>query len=149
MTPTVPTRELFERHGLRCTRQRVALYEALRACMEHPTAEELHNRLQPAGRRVSRATVYNTLEALCKAGLARRLPTPNGCCRYDGDLNEHLHVHVRDSGEILDVPQELGGQLLQSLPQATISRIEREMGVKVEGVIIQLVARNQNSPSEP
>src|SRR6185503_2137091 len=42
------TRELFERHRLRCTQQRVALYEALASCKSHPTAEELFQYVKPA-----------------------------------------------------------------------------------------------------
>ena len=46
---------------------------------------------------LSLATIYNTLEAFCQAGLAQRLPTPNGCCRYDATLENHLHVRYRES----------------------------------------------------
>src|SRR5688572_10620027 len=58
------TRELFAQHGLRCTRQRQTLFETLRACRCHPTAEELY-RMLPCSGGMSRATVYNTLETLC------------------------------------------------------------------------------------
>jgi len=76
---------------------------------------------------LSRATVYNTLEALCRAGLARQLPTTNGCCRYDADTSEHLHIRFRENSEIRDVPPELGTRLLANMPQPLLTEIERRM----------------------
>jgi len=137
----IPSRSLFESHGLRCTRQRVALYDTLRACVTHPTADEL---FQLAGGRtsgLSRATVYNTLDALCDAGLARRLATDKGVSRFDADTTEHLHVRMRDTSEIMDVPPDLGDRLIQDVPRDVIAEIEQAMGVTIDGINIQLLAR--------
>jgi Fe2+ or Zn2+ uptake regulation protein len=139
------TRELFNRHSLRCTRQRVALYDALCSCVSHPTAEELYRMVQPHTSGLSRATVYNTLEALCKAGLARQLPTTNGCCRYDADTTDHLHLRVCDTAEIRDVPEDLGALLIESLPKDVLAEIERRMGVTIQGVNVQLLGTTQNT----
>lgn len=133
------TRSIFARHRLRCTEQRRALYEALCDTKTHPTAEELFHLARPRIDRLSRATVYNTLEAFCRAGLARRLPT-NGCCRYDADTREHLHLRFRDTAEIRDVPDDLGRRLLENLPRQALADIERTMGVSIDGVSIQLLA---------
>jgi len=160
------TRQLFARHELKCTRQRLALYRALCECRSHPTAEELYRMFQGAGLEaagsvaaaghedssagedvaegMSRATVYNTLEALCRAGLVRRLPSENGACRFDGDTSDHLHLHVRENGseQIRDIPPSLGERLLASIPREAIDAIEREMGVHIEGLSIDLFARS-------
>jgi len=72
------TRELFAKHSLRCTRQRMAVYEALLSCDSHPTAEELFRLVKPRTERLSLATIYNTLEALEDVGLVRRMPTTDG-----------------------------------------------------------------------
>jgi Fe2+ or Zn2+ uptake regulation protein len=144
------TRDLFATHNLRCTRQRQALYEVLRACKTHPTAEELYRMTQcdcamTAAPAMSRATVYNTLEALCRAGLVRRLPTVGGCCRFDADTSEHLHVRFRDTQEIRDVPPHLGERLVSAMPRQTLATIEKTLGVRIDGVNIQLIV----SRSEP
>jgi Fe2+ or Zn2+ uptake regulation protein len=133
-------RELFATRRLRCTRQRLAIYEALRRCTDHPTAEELYRLVRPGSQRLSLATVYNTLEALCDAGLCRRLPATHGCCRYDADTSEHIHLRFRDSGHIRDVPPDLGLPLVDGLPQSVVQEIERRMGVRVDGISIQLLA---------
>lgn len=136
------TPDLFRRHHLRCTAQREALYDALRASKRHPTAEELYHEVRQHTRRLSLATVYNTLEALCRAGLARKLPVLDGCCRYDADTSDHLHIRLGDTCEIRDVPHRLSRELLDSIPAETLSEIERATGVAIERVSIQLVGRN-------
>ena len=137
------TRELFARHKLRCTAQRLALYEALRGCKTHPTAEELYQRVRQAHGSISLATVYNTLEALCNAGLAQKLPTTNGCCRYDGDTSDHLHLRLRDTAEVCDVPAELGERLQAAIPDEVLAEVEDELGVSIERVRIQLIGRRR------
>lgn len=142
------TRELFNQHNLRCTTQRVALYEALMASHSHPTAEELFQLVKPNTDKLSLATVYNTLETLCEAGLVRRIPTSNGCCRYDGDTTAHPHMRDQDTGQIIDVPHDLSHQLMDSLPEDVLRRIERETGVQVQGVSIQILVRQPPQDAE-
>lgn len=134
------TSELFAGNKIRCTTQRRALYEALVATDSHPTAEELYRMVKPTTTRLSRATVYNTLDTFCRTGLARRLPS-NGCCRFDADVSRHLHLWFREDGTIQDVPEELGKKLAQGLPKAIIAEIARMAGVEIEGISIQLMAR--------
>ncbi len=135
------TRALFADHNLRCTDQRLALYEALASTTSHPTADELHRMVSHPDQPVSRATVYNTLDAFVDAGLCRRMPTANGCCRYDADMSDHLHVRFRDTGEVMDVPGELGDRLVQGLAPDVLDEISRVLGVDLDGVSIQLLAR--------
>lgn len=136
------TRELFAAHDLRCTPQRKVLYEALCGCPDHPTVEELHQRVaQHHDMSISLATVYNTMEVLCKAGLAKRLPTDNGSCRYDADTGEHLHVRFVDTAEILDVPSELSEKILGCLRKNLLEQVRQQLGVDIESVSIQLLAR--------
>ena len=139
----LPTRELFTRHGLRCTRQRTIVYEALRGTDTHPTAEELHRMVSGGEDRLSLATVYNTLEALESAGLLRRLPTEDGSARFDADTRPHAHVHLQDTGESVDVPEELGESLMRHVPREVLERLEATLGVRVESVSLLVAARHQ------
>lgn len=134
------TRDLFAETGLRCTTQRTAIYEALRATKSHPTAEELYQIVRPQTPHLSLSTVYNTLEALCSAGLARKLTTACGCFRFDADMTDHLHVRLNDSSELRDVPHDLSQRLLDEFPQDVIRQIEESMGVSIDGISIQFLA---------
>lgn len=131
------TKTLFARHGLRCTRQRILLFDALAETQKHPTAEELHALARTHIDGLSLATVYNTLEAFCNAGLCRKLPSCGGA-RYDADLREHLHITTTDGG-LRDVPEELGVQLLNSLPRSILNEVERRTGVRIRRVSIDLL----------
>lgn len=137
------TRSLFAEHHLRCTQQRAAVFDALRGCKTHPTAEELFNLVRPQMESLSLATIYNTLDALCDAGLARKMPTTNGSFRYDADTTAHTHVCFTETAEILDVPSDLGQTLHAHLPAEVLERIEREMGISIESINIEIQARRE------
>ena len=73
-------------------------------------------------------------------GSARKLPTPLGTCRYDADVSEHVHVRMRDTSEIMDVPHELSQALLRALPRELLAEVETRLGVRVEGINLQFLA---------
>lgn len=161
-----PVRELFARHDLRWTKQREEVYAALAASQSHPTAEELFRLVCPvsadedhgggsdsAG--MSLATVYNTLEALVRCGLARRFApgggvndgASGGSCgtshRYDADMTQHAHVVMADGG-IRDVPHDIGKRIMDAITSDTVAEIERRLGVPIERVSVKFV---EASPS--
>jgi hypothetical protein len=57
--------------GLKLTPQRIAIVRELAGDPSHPTAQEIFDRLQSSMPTMSFATVYNTLDALARAGLMR------------------------------------------------------------------------------
>lgn len=131
---------IFARHGLRLTRPRAAIYHALASTKSHPTADELFTAARAAVPGLSLATVYNTLEVLCRRGLARKivgLSAHDAAARYDADLSRHVHF-VTDGGEVRDVPADLSERLLHSLPPELVDELEQRLGVRVDGVSIEL-----------
>ena len=136
---TDPIQQLFTGHHLRCTRQRRALYECLSATDSHPTADQLYRRLSRSEQGISLATVYNTLEAFCRAGLAKKIAAQDGCARYDATVHNHLHLRDEKSGVVADVPDALGQKLLQSVPPHVIRELEAQLGFKVSQLQIELV----------
>lgn len=152
--------KLFAEHGLRCTRQRKAVYRALLHSREHPTADELYRQLNGNGcargnghahgkangaadddSSLSLATVYNTLEAFCRSGLAQRLAGAgeNGSCRYDAVRDDHLHVRDRLTGRVTDVPDDLGRKLFERIPPELVEQVESRLGYRINQVHIELV----------
>lgn len=136
------TRSFFAAHRLRCTQQRLLVYETLKASNQHPTADELLQAIRNVHPGLSLATVYNTLEALVRAGLCRRLPSlsPSGPCRFDAETHEHAHVILSD-GRVADVPDDLSARLIEALPQETLARLEAQMGVSITNVSVQIYAK--------
>ena len=127
------SRDILTAHGLRCTKQREMIYDALRATKAHPTADEL-KRMVPG---TSTATVYNTLEALCGAGLCTKIATNGAAARYDADQHDHMHI-VLDTGEIVDIPDELSERLMSSLQGEALREIESRLGVDIRDLRIEL-----------
>lgn len=140
-------RELFRDRALRHTRQREVVYAALAATKAHPTADELYQAVQSQAvqspdAELSLATVYNTLDALVEAGLARRVPSGNGPCRYDADVTEHAHL-ITAEGAVRDLPDDLSRRLLESLPAAALAEIAERMGITIDRVNLQVVAKSR------
>lgn len=135
--------ELFNARGLRCTRQRRAVYEALRSTTAHPTAEELYHLVGDRVNGLSLATVYNTLEALCSVGLAQKLPSHgphgNGSARFDATVEDHLHLRDARTGQVADVPAHLSRALLDRLPRKVLDEIESRLGFRIKQVQIELI----------
>ena len=130
---------MFYARGLRCTRQRRALYDALMATKVHPTADMLYRLVIRECPGMSLATVYNTLEAFAKAGLVLKIPGPDGSARYDGTVEDHPHLRVKTTGEVVDLPADLGQAIVQSLPAEVLQTIEARMNFKVQQIHIEFV----------
>lgn len=142
-------RDVFSHAGLRCTRQRVALYEALSGRTDHPTADDLYQQLSSNLEGISLATVYNTLEAFCAAGIAQKLACNGGSARFDADTHNHLHLRDEATNTVADVPDDLSRELLNHLPQDALHQLEKKLGFKIHRVNIELVgekARRHNAP---
>lgn len=133
------TKQMLARHGIRCTKQRQEIYDALAACKSHPTAEQLHQMVNAATPGTSLATIYNTLDTLTRAGLCRRIPSPEGGARFDADMTDHMHV-VTGDGQLIDVPEELGERVAASLPRDVIRQIGERLGVDLTRASIHLHA---------
>lgn len=139
-------REAFRERSLRHTRQREVVYAALAAADSHPTADELYQSVSTPSAvdsDLSLATVYNTLDALCDAGLAHRLPSISGPCRFDADTTSHAHLLAAD-GRVVDLPEDLSRRLLDALPQSALDELSQRMGVTIDRVTLQVVAKRQN-----
>ena len=94
--------------GYRITPQRVAIVKALLASYEHPTVENIYNRVRQEFSTTSVATVYNTLECLKKLGEVLELPRARGT-RYDGRNPEpHPHLSCSACGKVEDLEIDLG-----------------------------------------
>lgn len=129
-------RSLFAEKRLRCTSQRTDVFAALKSTKAHPTAEQLHRMVQERSPGTSLATVYNTLDALCESGLARRVPTAGGVARFDADTSDHLHAVTADD-EVMDVPTDLCTEVLCSMPAGLRQRLESRLGTPVRHLSIQ------------
>lgn len=117
---------LLERHGLRPTRQRIALAGIIFGRGDrHVTAEELHSEAERAGQRVSLATVYNTLNHFRAVGLLREITVGPGQSWFDTNLRPHFHLFDEDLGQLSDLPDGVVSLSLPELPAGReVSRVD-------------------------
>lgn len=112
-------REL-ENHGLKGTPQRMLVAQLLLKAPRHLTAEQILKELKVAGHRVSKATVYNTLNMLSEHGLIREISLGGDHTVYDSTSTPHHHFHNLDTGELMDIrPEQILLQGLPPLPEGT------------------------------
>jgi Fur family transcriptional regulator, peroxide stress response regulator len=97
--------------GLKLTPQRYAVLDFLVRSREHPTADQISAALNRRFPRASRATVYNTLNALRDAGLVHEVYMDDAVARFDANLDEHHHFVCRVCDKLEDVPVEAVGEL--------------------------------------
>jgi len=90
--------------GLKPTIQRLAILEYLEGTRSHPTADVILAHVQKRHPTISRATVYNTLEALTRAGVILRITVEPAVARYDADVRPHAHFRCRVCGMVYDLP---------------------------------------------
>jgi len=105
--------------GLRSTRQREVVYDAILSKRDHPTADEIFARVKSAMPSISLATVYNCLYTLVQCRLVKQVHLERESTRYCPNLSEHAHFHDDDTGEVYDVllDQEILEKLASLLPQ--------------------------------
>ncbi len=98
------TRNLLEERGIQATAQRMLIADLLFARDQHLTAEQIIQTLAEAGTQVSKATVYNTLNLFAAKGLLKPMQVDPDRGVFDSNMQPHYHIHVEDTGELIDVP---------------------------------------------
>jgi len=87
-------KKALKKEGLRYTHQRQAIWDELSASDEHRDAEEIYLALYNSGLKVSRATVYRTIDVLVKNNLVRKLDLGDGRARYENKIDTAHHDHL-------------------------------------------------------
>ncbi len=87
---------------MKATHQRIVVYNALQQMPIHPSAEEVYTLIHTANPSISLATVYNTLDSFVDAKLITKVSSQEGKGRYDFNTNNHHHIYVTNTDEIID-----------------------------------------------
>ncbi len=90
--------------NLRQTPERFAVLEEVYASDDHFDADELYIRLKAKGVRVSRATVYNTLDLLVACDLVGRHQFGHNQAKYERAYSywQHDHMICMECGKIME-----------------------------------------------
>ncbi|MBM3162471.1 MAG: transcriptional repressor [Chlorobi bacterium] len=94
------------RHGLKVTPQRMAIYSALKGCVEHPSADFVYRQVKKEFPGISFETVNRTLLTFAAIGLISVVESTSGVRRFDPDMKSHHHLHCIRCGRIIDIRDE-------------------------------------------
>jgi Fur family transcriptional regulator, iron response regulator len=120
--------------GIRPTGQRVRIATLLLAAPQHLSAEQILDSLRATGARVSKATVYNTLNLFAARGLIKQLSVDGNRAWFDSNVDAHYHFHDATSGALIDVP----------IPDVEFSRLPYPPeGTEVAGIDVVIRLRKK------
>ena len=142
-------RATLEGAGLRCTPQRLAVYDILIQAAHHPTAEDVYQAVRSSIPRISLATVYKSLEALVAIGVATKLTAGIGATRARYDARRDLHYHFRclRTGTVRDLPTQFDPDLVKKLDPGLADYLNRQ-GLQVTGYRLELIGYQDETPAE-
>lgn len=94
--------QYLTKNSIKPSYPRIKIFQYLEENHSHPTVDEIYNTLVKEIPTLSKTTVYNTLNILINAGVARVLTIEGNETRYDVDMKEHGHFKCESCGDIID-----------------------------------------------
>ena len=136
-TPTLDEfRTRLRRHGLKATRQRLEVHEAMMA-LGHASADMVTEEITRRGVvKVTTASVYNILSQLADLRIYSRRLSSNNKMYFDINNFRHIHLYDKENNRYRDVVDEE----LMELVQSHLKR-RKFKGYTVEDIDIQFIAR--------
>tara|TARA_Y100000590_G_C15372500_1_gene883096 strand:+ start:177 stop:608 length:432 start_codon:yes stop_codon:yes gene_type:complete len=94
----------LKKEGLKFTEQRLQLFKFLYENKGHFECEELIIEMNKKNQKVSRATIYRTLDILVKYNFVRKLVLDDGVARYENKISTKHHDHMIciETGDIIE-----------------------------------------------
>ena len=96
----------FAELGILSTPQRIEIADIFLEKPQHLSADQIIERLRESGSRVSKATVYNTLNLFSDRGLLRECVVDPERRFYDSRTSPHHHFYNVETGELTDIPAD-------------------------------------------
>ncbi len=120
--------ELVERlreWGVRVTPQRLAIAEATLNSTDHPSVQQIYERVRQHFPSMTLATIYSTLGVLEKSGLIQELPFQKSS-RYESNLEPHVNLVCMECGNVVDA--EMGQETVVRLRSQIANQSNFEVG---------------------
>ena len=121
--------EKLRNSGLRPTKQRLQICQVLfeRKKTFHFTINDLAKKIkEQTDKRISLATVYNTVHAFHKKGYLKEIPINSNQTYFDTNVTDHHHFFDVKEGKLIDLKNEDVGpiEIQKSIPGKKIKSVE-------------------------
>ena len=107
----------LEKNGIRATKQRRVLAKLIfDKGKRHISAENLFDEVKKDERKISMATIYNTLKQFTSLGLIREIVVDQNKSLYCNNNQSHYHLYIEDEGKVIDIPTQNINLDIPSIP---------------------------------
>ena len=108
---------ILKNNNIRPTKQRMVLAKLLfENGRRHVSAEELYDEVKKDDKKISLATIYNSLKQFTSIGLIREIVVDQNKSLYCTNNESHYHLYIEDEGKIIDIPTKNIDLNIPSIP---------------------------------
>jgi Fur family peroxide stress response transcriptional regulator len=97
---------MLRENGYKVTPQRLAICQEVLSSEDHPTAEQIFEKVSKQHPTISITTIYHTLNMLMKLNLVSELGFNNQSSRFDPNTAVHVNVICQQCNKIWDYKSE-------------------------------------------
>jgi len=97
------------------SKQREEIIEVLKEAYDHPTAEQIYERVREKKSTSSRGTVYRNLKNLVEKNKIIKISIPDAPDRYDYIRQDHSHIICLECKKVIDFEYNFKNETLKKL----------------------------------
>lgn len=103
----------------RQTIQRTLILDTVRDLLDHPTSQEVFEKVHKIYPSIGKATVYRNLNLLADEKMLLRIVGVEGPVHFDSTLTNHCHVECRICNKVFDIDFTLKSEVFKDIEKAS------------------------------